>query len=618
MHRISLFRALFLEFLELRQSDGLNSSRVKSRLEFIFKSMTQCPHCGSNDIDEDAGRGEATCMDCGTVLEESTIVSEVQFQETAGGGSGLIGQFVAQDRPQPNTLQGVRGLVSQESREVTYFKGKKKILEVASQLHINQHCIDTAYNFFKMCVCRNLTRGRQRGHVVAACLYMTCRLENTPHLLLDFSDKTQVNVYDLGRTLNFLARTLHINLPNTDPCLYILRFALMLDFGDKQREVVSLATRIVQRMKRDWLSTGRRPTGICGAALLLAARCYNFNRSISDIVRVVHISESVVRKRLDEFSRTPSANVTIDEFNSIDLEQSEDPPAYREARRKAREKQKHDEEQKCQNAEREMHEVEEKLEQALEVKHRETLEHLNGGEASSSRKRTLSKSDAEDQQTAALVQNEMVDFVYQCAVEEAGRSTITSDPNLPVEVDVVDPPVEVDGDSPPEEVDVDSPPPEVIRPPVKVIYRPTKQAKPEASHARPSIYSLGIRRQTAPEFCAPLCYQDREHSDGELDLTGIDDREIDTYLLTEGESKLKEKYWMKMNGEHMALMEQRKKEKLEKQAQDPDQPKPKRRIVRKKNAIVANTAQEAMEKVIIEKKLSSKINFDVLKTMETE
>lgn len=84
-------------------------------------------------------------------------------------------------------------------------------------------------------------------------------------------------------------------------------------------KIVLLATRIVQRMKRDWMSTGRRPTGLCGAALLLAARAYNCNRTIADIVRIVHISESVVRKRLDEFSLTPSSALTIDEFATVDL-----------------------------------------------------------------------------------------------------------------------------------------------------------------------------------------------------------------------------------------------------------------------------------------------------------
>lgn len=51
-----------------------------------------CPHCGSSDIDDDAARGDSTCMNCGTVLEESTIVSDVTYQERSGGGSTLVGE----------------------------------------------------------------------------------------------------------------------------------------------------------------------------------------------------------------------------------------------------------------------------------------------------------------------------------------------------------------------------------------------------------------------------------------------------------------------------------------------------------------------------------------------
>ncbi len=85
--------------------------------------------------------------------------------------------------------------------------------------------------------------------------------------------------------------------------------------------MVTLATRLVQRMKRDWMAMGRRPTGLCGAALLLAARSCNFNRTVADIVRVVHVGEAVVRKRLDEFAQTPSGGLTLDEFATIELVQ---------------------------------------------------------------------------------------------------------------------------------------------------------------------------------------------------------------------------------------------------------------------------------------------------------
>ncbi|KAI4905012.1 hypothetical protein NFI96_003637 [Prochilodus magdalenae] len=56
-------------------------------------------------------------------------------------------------------------------------------------------------------------------------------------------------------------------LGQSDPCLYIPRFAHMLEFGEKSHEVSMTALRLVQRMKRDWMHTGRRPSGLCGAEL---------------------------------------------------------------------------------------------------------------------------------------------------------------------------------------------------------------------------------------------------------------------------------------------------------------------------------------------------------------
>ena len=67
---------------------------------------------------------------------------------------------------------------------VFYFPpGKRRINHVGHQLQMNQHCIDTAYNFYKLAVNKRLTRGRRTNHVVAACLYLVCRTERTPRIL---------------------------------------------------------------------------------------------------------------------------------------------------------------------------------------------------------------------------------------------------------------------------------------------------------------------------------------------------------------------------------------------------------------------------------------------------
>lgn len=71
-----------------------------------------------------------------------------------------------------------------ESREVTLKKARNGITNLCNQLRLNQHCVDTACNFFKMALARNLTRGRRNSHIYAACVYITCRTEGTPRILL--------------------------------------------------------------------------------------------------------------------------------------------------------------------------------------------------------------------------------------------------------------------------------------------------------------------------------------------------------------------------------------------------------------------------------------------------
>lgn len=56
-----------------------------------------CSNCGGSDIDFDPSRGNAVCVNCGSVLEDNIIVSEVQFQENSIGGTSAIGQFVSSE-----------------------------------------------------------------------------------------------------------------------------------------------------------------------------------------------------------------------------------------------------------------------------------------------------------------------------------------------------------------------------------------------------------------------------------------------------------------------------------------------------------------------------------------
>lgn len=99
----------------------------------------------------------------------------------------------------------------------------------------------------------------------------------------------------------------------------------------------------------------------------------------------------------------------------------------------------------------------------------------------------------------------------------------------------------------------------------------------------------------------------------DLNLEGLDDDEIDGYILTESEAIQKDRLWNKMNAEYLKIA----KEREERAAREREEGKPekKKRRSRKKQIGPSSTALDAIQKVIQEKKISSKINYEILKSL---
>jgi transcription factor IIIB 90 kDa subunit len=99
----------------------------------------------------------------------------------------------------------------------------------------------------------------------------------------------------------------------------------------------------------------------------------------------------------------------------------------------------------------------------------------------------------------------------------------------------------------------------------------------------------------------------------DLNLEGLDDGEIDGYILTEEEAVQKDRVWNQMNAEYLKLA----KEREERAAREREEGKPekKKRRARKKPIGPSTTALDAIQKVLQEKKISTKINYDILKSL---
>jgi transcription factor IIIB subunit 2 len=297
--------------------------------------------CGCDAPSFEVIDGAKICLNCGTQVSEQNIVAEVTFGESSSGAATVEGGIVNENSRHAKTLgaAAARRLgASMQSREDSENNGRESLRLFTARLPIPPDVSDKAMGIWKLASNSNFTQGRRADEVAGACLYIACRnkAENTV-LLMDIAEVISVNVFSLGDTYKGLLANLFVDFKETTKMIeiepLILKYASKLEFGEKTRQVAEDAVKIIRRMKRDWIVTGRHPAGLCGACLILAARMNNFRRTVREVVFVVKVADLTISKRLEEFKRTRAAHLKIDEFREkgVRIREQADPPALLEA-----------------------------------------------------------------------------------------------------------------------------------------------------------------------------------------------------------------------------------------------------------------------------------------------
>jgi len=101
-----------------------------------------CPTCFGPTLHETRDDlGDTVCTACGNVLEENKIVAQVEFVETAGGSSAVLGQYVSATSTRP--FGSGLGL-SRESRELAVENARKALNQMGSLLSTPPHYVEAA------------------------------------------------------------------------------------------------------------------------------------------------------------------------------------------------------------------------------------------------------------------------------------------------------------------------------------------------------------------------------------------------------------------------------------------------------------------------------------------
>lgn len=303
---------------------------TKSASSLAVPARQQCPNerCRKPNV------VDGTCQTCGRVADDSNIVAEVQFGETSSGAAVVQGSFIGADQGGARSMgPAFRRVGGTDDREKSIREARSLMQGYAQQLSVSDNFVTQGTQIFKLASTANFIQGRTLASVAAVCLYAACRAEPPCKvMLIDLADLVQLNVFKLGRIFKKLNEVVPIGNDGLIPVYpedLIWRFATKMEFHQDTAKVAEDAVRLVKRMSRDWMVMGRRPSGICGACLLMAARMHNFRRTVREVVYIVKVTNHTIQNRLSEFKYTESSRMSVEDFLKQDfLESSHDPPSF--------------------------------------------------------------------------------------------------------------------------------------------------------------------------------------------------------------------------------------------------------------------------------------------------
>lgn len=300
----------------------------------LARGNSQCPNkaCPNPNV------VDGTCQTCGRVADESNIVSEVQFGETSSGAAVVQGSYLGADQGGVRINGGpafrrVAGSGTGEARERSLKEAKIIMQQYAHRLNVPPSVAETGFRLYRMASMNNFVQGRRITSVVAMCLFAACRKEGIHKvMLIDLADLCKENVFRLGRNYKAFQTKFPENKDGPPPPVLedlIYKFASKLEFYEENNKIALSAVRIAKRMQADHMTHGRRPAGICGAAVIMAARAHSFRRTVREVVYIAKVTEHTIQQRMDEFANVPSAQMTIEDFHHQEfLESQHDPPGW--------------------------------------------------------------------------------------------------------------------------------------------------------------------------------------------------------------------------------------------------------------------------------------------------
>ncbi len=295
-----------------------------------------CSICGGTEFYEDLTRGESICTSCGCVLNEKLVDTGPEWraftaeERNARARTGSPITLTMADKGLATTIgwtdRDANGrAIAANNRAAIYRMRKWQIrtlvhsaqhrnLSIAmseldrltSQLGIPGETKETAALIYRKALGRRLVRGRSIEGMVAATIYLSCRIHKIPRQLDEIVTEARVNRKELGQCVRLVLRNVPIKVPI--PSANDLMPRISADLALEGR-TLQCAMRIINEARQRGLTAGKDPGGLAAAALYIAGIIENDRRTQREIAEASNVTEVTVRNRYKDLAN--SLQITI-------------------------------------------------------------------------------------------------------------------------------------------------------------------------------------------------------------------------------------------------------------------------------------------------------------------
>ncbi|TET09121.1 MAG: transcription initiation factor IIB [Candidatus Thorarchaeota archaeon] len=289
-----------------------------------------CINCGQSLFTKDYARGEHTCTECGLVVSERITDRGPEWraftadERNSRARTGAPATLTIADKGLATMIdwrnRDASGKALTSSTRAAIYRMRKwhirsrlhssdhrnlsvamsEMERLSSQLGIPRDVRETSASIYRKTLAKKLVRGRSIESVVAASIYLACRIHRIPRRLDEVVSETNLDRKKIGQSVRLIVTQTNLNVPLPSAKDLIPRLSSDLFLEGR---TVKKATEIIKEAKERYITMGKDPGGIAGAALYIAGILEDDRRTQREIANVSRVTEVTIRNRYKELVR---------------------------------------------------------------------------------------------------------------------------------------------------------------------------------------------------------------------------------------------------------------------------------------------------------------------------